>query len=82
MKDILDIISNYNMDICEFFNQYNKRKKDNTLYSKDDYIPQNLIKLYYLDKYHFDFKKIIEEFRYWNLSICHIYYFTCLRNKT
>ena len=34
MKDILDIISNYNMDICEFFNQYNKRKKDNTLYSK------------------------------------------------
>ena len=50
MKDILDIISNYNMDICEFFNQYNKRKKDNTLYSKDDYIPQNLIKLYYLDK--------------------------------
>lgn len=51
------------MDICEFFNQYNKRKKDNTLYSKDDYIPQNLIKLYYLDKSHFDFKKIIEEFK-------------------
>ena len=63
MKDILDIISNYNMYILEFFNQYNKRKKDNTLYSKADYIPQNLIKLYYLDKSHFDFKKIIEEFK-------------------
>lgn len=63
MDDILSILTNPDMDISAFFKQYDIRKKSQTLYSKDDHIPQNLIKLYYLDENHLDFKVIIDWFK-------------------
>lgn len=61
--EILDILASSNMNIEEFFYEYNMRKKDGRLYSKEDYIPQNLIKLYYLDNNHSSFKTIIDAFK-------------------
>ena len=47
--EILDILASSDMRIEDFFIEYRNRKKGGKLYSKDDFIPQNLIKLYYLD---------------------------------
>ena len=60
--EILDILASSDMRIEDFFIEYSNRKKEGKLYSKDDFIPQNLIKLYYLDNNHLDFRKIIDAF--------------------
>lgn len=61
--EILDVLANPNISIEEFFYEYNNRKNDGKLYSKDDFIPQNLIKIYYLDNNHSDFKIIMDTFK-------------------
>ena len=61
--EILDILASSDMRIEDFFIEYSNRKKEGKLYSKDDFIPQNLIKLYYLDNNHLDFRKIIDAFK-------------------
>ena len=61
--EILDILASSDMRIEDFFIEYSNRKKGGKLYSKDDFIPQNLIKLYYLDNNHLDFRKIIDAFK-------------------
>lgn len=63
MESILDILAKADMDIELLFKDYTRKKEKENLYSKDDHIPQNLIKLYYLDNNHLSFKKMIDEFK-------------------
>lgn len=65
--DLLEIIKTENIDTAELirllFIRYEIKKKENTLYSKDDYIPQNLIKIYYKSESHLTFKEIVDNFK-------------------
>jgi fido (protein-threonine AMPylation protein) len=65
--DLLEFISQENADIATLikllFVRYEEKKKENTLYSKDDYIPQNLIKIYYKTDGHLDFSEIVDNFK-------------------
>lgn len=45
------------------FLSYQIRKMQNKLYSSDDYIPQNLIMMYFSSNYRIDFKNIISNFK-------------------
>lgn len=63
MENVFDILAKEDMDVSYLFLEYNRRKEEGRLYSRNDYVPQNLIKLYYLDTNHLDFKKIIDEFK-------------------
>ena len=46
------------------FEQYKNRKKSTSMYNLDDFIPQNLIKLYFsTDSNHSDFKDIVANFK-------------------
>lgn len=70
-KEILDIyLRNGNEDltiediITITFNQYKNRKNNSSIYNIDDYIPQNLIKLYFSYYFnHSDFKDIVYNFK-------------------
>lgn len=65
--DLLDFIAKEDISIEKLikllFVRYKERKKANTLYSRDDFIPQNLIKLYYATDGHLDFSQIVENFK-------------------
>ena len=46
------------------FNQYKNKKNNSSIYNIDDFIPQNLIKLYFsTDSNHSDFKDIVSNFK-------------------
>lgn len=69
-KDILDlfIIEDGEIDVKTIieivFNEYKAKKKAHSIYNADDFIPQNLIKLYYSrDGEHSDFKDIVSNFK-------------------
>lgn len=59
-RDILSILEEKNINLDMFilliFENYQRRKKEGNLYSKYDYVPQNIIKAYYseIDKPRFD----------------------------
>lgn len=64
---ILDIIGHSDLEDADLikliFLDYERRKKAHKLYSKDDYIPQNLIKVYFKSPDHLDFSKIVSNFK-------------------
>lgn len=64
---ILSIIAGENFDerglIELLFDQYRISRKKRTLYNEDDYIPQNLIKIYYSSNDRSDFTDIVEVFK-------------------
>lgn len=64
---ILDFISSEQIGIPELlkmmFQNYQEKKIDNSLYSIDDFIPQNLIKLYYGSCRHRSFESIAVDFK-------------------
>lgn len=63
----LDVIATENLQDSDLikliFLDYEKRKKEGSLYSKDDFIPQNLIKVYFKSGDHLDFSKIVYNFK-------------------
>lgn len=65
--EILDFLKNKDVDtddlISMLFADYQQRKKEDTLYSKDDYIPQNLIQIYFQTADHLPFDEIVENFK-------------------
>lgn len=63
----LDVIATENLQDSDLikliFLDYEKRKREGKLYSKDDYIPQNLIKVYFKSGDRLDFSKIMYNFK-------------------
>lgn len=63
----LDVIAAENLQDSDLikliFLDYEKRKREGTLYSKEDFIPQNLIKVYFKSGNHLDFSKIVYNFK-------------------
>ena len=70
-RDLLDLFmleGDYEIDIETIiqiaFERYKTSKKNRSLYNSFDFIPQNLIKLYYsIDANHSDFKDIMANFK-------------------
>lgn len=69
-KDILDIFINSKQELdletimYIVFTEYKLKRKNNTVYNIYDYVPQNLIKIYYSrDINHSDFKTIVDSFK-------------------
>lgn len=65
--NFLDIISKENLKDADLikliFLDYEKRRRRKILYSKDDYLPQNLIKVYFKSEGRLEFSKILANFR-------------------
>lgn len=65
--EILDFLKNQEVDandlISMLFKDYQNRKKENNLYSKDDFIPQNLIQIYFQTADHLPFDEIVDNFK-------------------
>lgn len=70
-RDLLDLFTRNGEEqlsiediITISFEQYKTKKKDSSIYNIDDFIPQNLIKLYFSeDANHSDFKDIVLNFK-------------------
>ena len=67
MNELLDVFANHELEEADLikliFMGYEKRKKEKALYSKDDFIPQNLIKIYFKTDGRLDFSKIVYNFK-------------------
>ncbi|MBQ7140074.1 MAG: Fic family protein [Bacilli bacterium] len=65
--DILSILESKQIDLDMFimliFENYQKRKKEGNLYSKDNYIPQNIIKAYYSEIDNPRFDSLVNKFK-------------------
>lgn len=65
--DILSILEKENISLDKFilllFENYQRRKKEGKLYSKDDYIPQNIIRTYYSEVDDPRFDSLITKFK-------------------
>lgn len=64
---LLDAIASRNLEDSDLikliFLDYENKKKQKKLYSKDDYIPRNLIKVYFKSNGHLDFSEILNNFK-------------------